>query len=193
MPEMRTDLAMLAFSSAEVLRAWLETHHATSPGIWIKFAKPAAGAPSVSKSEAIDVALCFGWIDGQLAPLDDKWWLTRFTPRKARSKWSAINVKRAEALVAAGRMRPAGQAQIDAARADGRWDAAYAPASSAATPDDLAAALAKNPKARAFFETLSGANRYAILYRLQDAKRPETRQRRLETFVAMLEAGETLH
>jgi uncharacterized protein YdeI (YjbR/CyaY-like superfamily) len=147
----------------------------------------------VSRAEAIDGALCHGWIDGQLNPFDDDWWLIRFTPRKPRSKWSEKNRARAVELMAAGRVAPAGQAEIDAAKADGRWDAAYASASKAELPDDLAVALDAEPAARAFFDTLSGANRYAILYRVHDAKKPETRAARIAKFVGMCARGETVH
>jgi uncharacterized protein YdeI (YjbR/CyaY-like superfamily) len=148
---------------------------------------------SVSRSDAIDGALCFGWIDGQIAPVDERFWLTRFTPRGARSRWSQRNRDRASALIAAGRMRPAGLAEVERAKADGRWDAAYPGQASATVPDDLAKALAANPAAAAFFETLDGANRYAILYRLHEAKRPATRAARLERFVEMLARHEKIH
>ena len=141
----------------------------------------------------VDAVLAHGWIDGQIAPLDAHWFLTRCTPRRARSKWSKINVDRAEALIAAGRMAPAGLAEVERAKADGRWDAAYAPSSTIEVPDDLRAALGADPQAAAFFEALDRANRYAILYRLHDAKRPETRARRLQQFVAMLAEGRKLH
>jgi uncharacterized protein YdeI (YjbR/CyaY-like superfamily) len=141
----------------------------------------------------VDGALCFGWIDGQKAPFDGEHWLQRFTPRKRASKWSRINTQRAEALIAAGRMRQAGQREVDRAKADGRWEAAYHPQSTATVPDDLAAALAADERAGAFFATLDSANRYAILYRVAEAKRPETRARRIATFVAMLADHKKLH
>jgi uncharacterized protein YdeI (YjbR/CyaY-like superfamily) len=147
----------------------------------------------VTVAEAVEVALCFGWIDGQVARHDADWFLQRYTPRRRQSRWSRINRERALALIAAGRMRSAGLAQVEAARADGRWEAAYAGQRTATVPDDLRAALDANPAAAAFFATLRGANRYAILYRVQDAKRPETRARRIDRFVAMLARGETLH
>ena len=150
-------------------------------------------AETVTYAEALDVALCHGWIDGQKRGYDEAYWLQRFTPRGRRSKWSQINRDKAEALIAAGRMRLAGQAQVDAAKADGRWAAAYPGQKSATVPDDLAAALAADPQANAFFETLSGANRYAILYRVNDAKKPGTRAARIAKFVEMCHNHETLH
>lgn len=191
--EQRGGLPILAFADAAAWEAWLAGQPRDSKGVWLKLAKVGAGAASVSKAEAIDGALCHGWIDGQLNPLDEDWWLIRFTPRKPRSQWSERNRTRAIGLMAAGRIAPAGQAEIDAARSDGRWDAAYAPQGSAALPDDLAAALDAEPGARAFFETLGGANRYAILYRVHQAKKPETRAARIARFVAMCARGETLH
>ncbi|HEY0013718.1 MAG TPA: YdeI/OmpD-associated family protein [Allosphingosinicella sp.] len=193
MSEERKGLPILAFADAAAFEAWLEAQPAGSPGLWLKLARKGAGAASVSKSEALDAALCHGWIDGQLDRYDDAAFLIRFTPRRARSKWSQVNRERALALIEAGRMRPAGLAQVEAAKADGRWDAAYAPASRAEVPPDLAAALGANPEAAAFFAGLTGANRYAILYRIADAKRPETRARRIAAFVQMLARGETVH
>jgi len=193
LPEMRAGLPILAFADADAFAAWLAQAPADSPGLWLKLAKDGSGRASLSKAEAIDAALCHGWIDGQLNPYDDDWWLIRFTPRKPRSKWSQKNRERAEQLIAAGRMTAAGQAAIDAAREDGRWDAAYASASKAEIPADLQQALDANPVAAAFFATLTGANRYAVLYRIGVVKRPETRARKIAEFVAMLERHETLH
>jgi len=173
--------------------AWLAAHDESASGVRLKIAKAGAPKPTVAKKEAIDAALCHGWIDGRSDRFDDHHFLIRFTPRARRSPWSAINRERAEQLIAEGRMRPAGLREIERAKADGRWDAAYAPPSRAEPPDDLLAALEANPAARAQFAALDSANRYAILYRLQDAKKPETRAARLEKFVAMLERGETLH
>nr|WP_232838513.1 YdeI/OmpD-associated family protein [Streptomyces geranii] len=191
---MTDDLETVAFESAEAFEAWLGEHHATSPGIWLKFRKKAPGITvTLNYAQALDVALCHGWIDSQKAGLDDQWWLQRFTPRKARSKWSKINRDKVAALTEQGRMRPAGQAEIDRAKADGRWEAAYDSARTATVPDDLATALATTPAAAEFFETLDRQNRYAILHRLQDAKRPETRARRIEKYVAMLANGEKLY
>jgi uncharacterized protein YdeI (YjbR/CyaY-like superfamily) len=180
----------LAFATAREWEAWLEANHASSDGAWLKLARKGSGIPSVSLPEALDVALCFGWIDGQRRGLDEHYYLQRYTPRRSRSKWSKINVAKAEALIAEGRMRPAGLSEVERAKADGRWDAAYDSPSRIGVPDDLERELASRPAAREFFEGLDSRNRYAILYRLDDAKRPETRARRLEKFIAMLEAGE---
>jgi len=193
MAEQLNGLPILTFRDAKSFEQWLEQQPADAGGAWIKFAKKAADAISLSKTEAIDAALCHGWIDGQLNKYDDEHWLIRFTPRKARSKWSLVNKKRASELIAEGRMRGSGLAQIDAAKADGRWDAAYAPASSAQVPSDLRDALDANPRAAQFFATLKGANRYAVLYRIGAVKRAETRARKIAEFVAMLERGETIH
>jgi uncharacterized protein YdeI (YjbR/CyaY-like superfamily) len=183
----------LSFASQGEWEAWLEAHHTGSPGIWLKLAKKASGVPSVTYPEAVESALCFGWIDGLKRPLDDAWWLQKFTPRGKQSVWSRINAEKVEQLIQAGRMRPAGLAHVEAAKQDGRMAQAYAPQSQASMPDDLQRELAARPAANAFFAGLNKANRYAILYRLQHAKRPETRARRLAQFVAMLEAGETLY
>jgi uncharacterized protein YdeI (YjbR/CyaY-like superfamily) len=186
-------LPIIAFASAASLEGWLSAQPADSKGLWIKFAKKSAQIDTVTKAEAIDAALCYGWIDGQLDKYDEHHWLIRFTPRKRGSKWSLINRRRSIELMEAGRMRPGGLAQVEAARSDGRWNAAYAPASAAEVPGDLQAALDANPKAGKFFATLTGANRYAILYRIGAVKRPETRMRKIAEFVAMLERGETVH
>ena len=186
-------LPILAFASQDAWQQWLAKHGAASPGIWLRFAKKTSGVASVSKAEAIESALAFGWIDGQLNPFDEQSWLVRFTPRGPRSRWSQINVATATKLLAAGRMTPAGLAEVDKAKADGRWDAAYAPQSKAEIPDDLQAALDAEPAAKAFFATLKGANRFAVLYRVHDAKTEKTRAARIEKFVAMLARGETLH
>jgi len=187
------ELPVLPFPSAGAWEAWLRREHARAAGVWLKIAKKDSGIASVTYSEALDVALCFGWIDGQKRGFDDTWFLQRFTPRKRGSRWSRINTEHAERLLAAGRMHAAGLAQVEAARADGRWDDAYDGQRTASVPADLQAALDADPAAAAFFATLRGANRYAILYRVQDAKRPETRARRIDRFVAMLARGETLH
>lgn len=193
MTEERAGLPILAFADAAGLERWLESQPANAKGLWIKLARAGSGRASVTKAEAIDAALCHGWIDGQLDRYDDAHWLIRFTPRKARSKWSQVNRRRATELIEAGRMRPAGLAQVETANADGRWDAAYAPASTAEVPADLQAALDRSPEAAAFFRTLSGANRYAILYRIGAVKKSETRARKIAGFVAMLERHETVH
>jgi uncharacterized protein YdeI (YjbR/CyaY-like superfamily) len=193
MTEERAGMPIIAFNDIGALERWLEAQPANSPGLWIKFAKASSGLASVSKSEAIDAALCHGWIDGQLDKYDDAFWLIRFTPRKVRSKWSQVNRARAEELLASGRVHPRGVAQIEAARTDGRWDAAYAPASKAQVPPDFQAALDQSPIAAAFFATLTGANRYAILYRIETVKKPETRARKIANFIGMLERHETVH
>jgi uncharacterized protein YdeI (YjbR/CyaY-like superfamily) len=187
------DLEIVAFASAEAFEAWLGENHAVSPGIWLKLRKKSPGVVALDYARALDVALCYGWIDGQKAAFDDQWWLQRFTPRTARSKWSKVNRDKAAALIEQGRMRSAGRAEVDRAMADGRWEAAYDGSKAATVPDDLAAALAADPAAAEFFATLDRQNRYAILYRVQDAKRPETRARRIETYVAMLARGEKPH
>jgi uncharacterized protein YdeI (YjbR/CyaY-like superfamily) len=193
MTEERAGLPVVAFADAAALERWLTAQPANSKGLWIKLAKAGSARVSVTKAEAIDTALCHGWIDGQLDKYDDEHWLIRFTPRSPRSKWSQVNHTRATQLMEAGRMRPRGLAQVEAAKADGRWDAAYAPASRAEVPADLQAALDRSPKAAEFFGTLSGANRYAILYRIGAVKKPETRARKIVDFVAMLERHETVH
>ena len=191
--ETRAGLPIRAFADAAAWEAWLAAQPRDVPGVWLKLAKKSAGAASVSKAEAIDGALCHGWIDGQLNPYDEHWWLIRFTPRKPRSIWSETNRSRAGELIAAGRVAAAGQAEIDAAKADGRWGGAYAPQSTIAMPDDLATALAAEPGARAFFDSLESSNRYAILYRVHEAKKPETRAARIAKFTGMCARGERVH
>ena len=187
------DLPIVSFPSSEAFAAWLDAEHEQSPGIWLKIAKKDAAVATVSYDEAVDVALCFGWIDGQKRSLDGQHWLQRFTPRTARSRWSKINCARADRLIEAGQMRPRGQAEVDAARADGRWAAAYAGARTAAVPADLQAALDADPVARDFFATINSQNRYAILYRVGDAKRPQTRAARIAKYVAMLHEHQTIY
>ena len=182
-----------AFASQDDWEAWLDAEHATSDGVWVKFAKKGSGVVTVVYAEALDVALCYGWIDSQVMSLDERFYLQKFTPRRSRSKWSRINREKIEQLTNVGRMKPAGLEQVELAKADGRWDAAYASPSTIEVPEDLQNALDANPKAAEFFATLSGSNRYAILYRLEDAKKPETRARRLDKFVGMLERGEKLY
>lgn len=186
------ELPVEHFADASAWEYWLE-RHSQSPGVWLKIAKKDAGIPSVTYTEALDVALCHGWIDGQKKAFDARFFLQRFTPRRARSTWSKINVARIEALVAAGRMRPAGLREVDAAKADGRWEAAYDGSSSMAVPPELEKALAKNRKARAWFDALDRTNRYAICWRVQTAVKPETRRARVEKLVAMLARGEKIH
>ena len=189
----RDDLAVIAFASLRAWEDWLAAHHEDSPGLWLKIAKKGAGSTTVSYADAIEGALCFGWIDGQKGKLDDAHWLQRFTPRTRRSKWSKINREKAEQLTAEGRMQPAGLREVEAARADGRWDAAYQGQATATVPPDLARELDRNPAAREFFATLTGVNRYAILYRIQDATRPQTRARRIQKYVTMLNEHKTIY
>lgn len=183
----------IVFPTAADWAAWLDRGHATETGLWLQLAKKGGDGTSVSYDEALRVALCYGWIDGQKRPLDDRWWLQRFTPRRRGSRWSQRNCRIVEELVAGGLMTPAGQAEVDRAKADGRWDAAYAGSRTITVPPDLQAALDADPVVASAFAALDSANRYAVLYRLQDAKRPETRARRLDSFVAMLREGRTLH
>jgi|SRR6478609_7470052 len=190
---MADDLPILLFATPPDLEAWLEKNHASSAGLWLKIAKKGSGVESVSYAEALELALCFGWIDSQKRGLDEQHFLQRFTPRRPRGKWSLINCEKAEALIASGAMRRAGLVEVEAAKADGRWEAAYAGQRTAEVPEDLRAELDRNEAAREFFATLDSANRYAILYRLQEAKKPETRERRLRKFVDMLERGEKVH
>jgi uncharacterized protein YdeI (YjbR/CyaY-like superfamily) len=191
--DIRQGLPIIAFSSAAEWERWLDENHAATTGVWIKFARKASGIPTVTYAEAVEAALCYGWIDGQAAPFDDTHHLQRFTPRTPRSRWSKINRSRALDFIAAGRMKPAGLAAIEQARRDGRWDRAYEPPSTASIPDELQARFDENPQAAAFFATLDSQNRYAVLYRIQEAKRPETRARRIDTFVAMLNRREKLY
>lgn len=193
MPGTKSDTAATLFKSAKAFDAWLKKHHTTSDGLWLKIAKKGAGEPSVTYLEAVEIALCWGWIDGQKKGLDDQHFLQRFTPRRARSIWSKINVDKVAALIEAGRIQPAGQAQIDAAKTDGRWGKAYDSARTSSVPDDLQAALEASPKAKAFFATISASNRYAVLWRVQTAVKPETRARRIAKLVEMLGNGEVVH
>ncbi|WP_240309420.1 MULTISPECIES: YdeI/OmpD-associated family protein [Sphingomonas] len=189
----RSGLPITHFTDQAALEAWLATQPADAKGIWLAIAKAGGGATSVGKAEAIDSALCFGWIDGQLGKLDERHFLIRFTPRRPRSKWSENDARRAEELLAEGRVRPGGVAQIEAAKADGRWEAAYPPASRIAVPEDLAAALARRPPAKSFFDGLSGANRYAVLYRLHAVTERAKRKVAVAKWVAALARGETVH
>ncbi len=187
------DLPIVLFATPPELEDWLEQHGAESDGVWLKIAKKGAREPSVTYAEALELALCFGWIDSQKRGHDDQHFLQRFTPRRPRGRWSKINREKAEALIAAGAVRPAGMAEIEAARSDGRWEAAYEGQRTARVPDDLQRELDANPAAREFFAGLDSSNRYAVIYRLNDAKKPETRERRLRKFIAMLERGEKIH
>jgi uncharacterized protein YdeI (YjbR/CyaY-like superfamily) len=186
-------LPRIAFASAAAWEEWLEDHHAVSEGVWVKMAKTGTGIESVRYPEVLECALCFGWIDGRREALDARYFLQRFTPRRPRSRWSRVNREKAEGLIADGRMRSAGLAEVERAKADGRWDAAYEGQRTSTIPDDLQRELDARPTARAFFAGLDSQNRYAIVYRLQEAKKPETRARRLAKFVAMLEAGEKIY
>jgi uncharacterized protein YdeI (YjbR/CyaY-like superfamily) len=187
------DLPVLLFADQGELEAWLDENGDDGNGFWLKIAKKGSGVESVDYAEGLEVAICFGWIDSQKRSFDDKHFLQRFTPRRPRGRWSRINREKATALIESGRMRLAGLAEVEAAKADGRWEAAYAGQRTAAVPADLQAELDRNEAAREFFAGLSGTNRYAIVYRLEEAKKAETRERRLRKFVTMLERGETIH
>jgi uncharacterized protein YdeI (YjbR/CyaY-like superfamily) len=181
------------FADADEFDRWLSANHADHPGIWMKIAKKGAPVSTASYESALDVALTFGWIDGQKKPFDAAFYLQAFTQRRARSVWSKRNVEKVTAMIAAGTMHPAGLAQVDAAKADGRWDRAYAGSTAAAPPQDFLVALESNSAAKEFYATINAANRFAIYYRVQDAKRDDTRARRIASFVEMLAKGETLH
>ena len=189
----RAELPVRLFKDDAAWEAWLAKQHARSAGLWLRIAKAASPVKSVSYAEALDVALCYGWIDGQKKACDDKTWLQKFTPRGKRSVWSKINREKVQRLVESGRMQPAGLEAVDRAKANGQWDSAYDSHRTAAVPDDLQRALDGCPEAKAFFATLNSANRYAILYRIQTVKRAETRARKIEQFVAMLERHEVIH
>ena len=186
-------IEIIAFDDAAGWEAWLAERHELQAGVWLKIAKKGSGAASVTNVEALDVALCYGWIDGQRKGFDETWYLQKFTPRRPKSLWSKVNIGKVEVLIAAGRMQAPGFAAIDAARADGRWDAAYESQRNATVPPDLESALEENARAKAFFESLNKTNRYAVIWRLLTAKTPGNRAARLQKMVAMLEAGETFH
>jgi uncharacterized protein YdeI (YjbR/CyaY-like superfamily) len=186
------DLPIVEVADQQGWRAWLEANHASPTGVWLKFAKKGSPTPTVTYDEAIEEALCFGWIDGQSRGYDDHFYLQRFTPRRPRSKWSQINREKAARLLAEGRVRPPGLAQIEAAKADGRWDAAYPAQSAATVPDDLQEALDQNPRAKEFFQTLTGSARYAFLYRLHNVTKPESRAKRIAGYIELLNEGKTL-
>ncbi|HEY6457592.1 MAG TPA: YdeI/OmpD-associated family protein [Steroidobacteraceae bacterium] len=187
------NLPVLSFATARAWSEWLVTHHASSRGLWLKIAKKGSGSASVTYAGALEGALAWGWIDGQKGTFNNVWWLQRFTPRTAKSPWSKINRAKAETLIAAGTMEAPGLAEVERAKRDGRWKRAYDGARSSSVPPDLVAAFARNARARDFFETLDGANRYAILYRVQTAKKPETRAERITRFVALCARHETIH
>jgi uncharacterized protein YdeI (YjbR/CyaY-like superfamily) len=188
-----TEFPIKPFPSKTKWAEWLAKQHDKSAGVWLKLAKKDSGIPSVTYEEALDVALCYGWIDGQKKSLDHRYWLQKFTPRGSKSIWSKINTEKAERLIAAGEMKPAALKAVEAARQDGRWDAAYASQKNITIPEDFQAALDKNKKAKTFFATLNSANRYAILFRIRTAKKAETRAKRIQQFIQMLERGEKLH
>ena len=183
----------LTFLDQSEWENWLTQNGGTSAGIWLRIAKKDARQPTVTYEQALESALCHGWIDGQKQTENEEYWLQRFTRRSANSIWSKLNKDRAEALVAAGRMLPSGMREIEKAKEDGRWEAAYTSAGNSGVPDDLQAGMDANPRASAFFATLNGRNRYAILFRIQNAKKPATRARKIEEFIGMLNRGETIH
>jgi uncharacterized protein YdeI (YjbR/CyaY-like superfamily) len=187
-----TELPVLPFANKKKWSAWLAKQHEKSSGVWLQLAKKDSGIPSITYEEAVDAALCYGWIDGQKKGHDDKYWLQKFTPRGPKSIWSKINTEKAERLIASGEMQPAGLKAIEAAKSDGRWEAAYASQKNIAIPEDFQAALDHNSNARAFFSTLKSAERYSILFRIQTAKKPETRAKRIQQFVEMLERNEKI-
>ena len=188
-----SDLPVLAFRDQQAFEHWLEAEHERCPGIYVKLARKGAGQPSLTQAQMVESLLCFGWIDGRVNRLDDHHFLTRVTPRRPRSVWSRKNVDAVTALTAAGRMRPAGLAAVEAARADGRWERAYAGPASATVPEDLAAALAADPAAQAQFEALDARNRYAVLHRVATAATAATRARRISSLVQLLAEGRRLH
>jgi uncharacterized protein YdeI (YjbR/CyaY-like superfamily) len=188
-----TDALVRAFKDARAWDSWLEKNQTATDGLWMRIAKKASGINSITYSEAVEIALCYGWIDGQKKPEDETTWLQRFVPRRARSIWSKINREKALGLIASGKMKPAGLKEVERARNDGRWDAAYDSPKNAPVHPDFQKALDENPRAKAFFNTVNAANRYAIIWRLHTAKKAETRERLARTFIEMLEKGQTLH
>ncbi len=189
----RGELPIIAFDTVSAWEDWLEKNHGASPGVWVKLAKSAGGVPPMTYDRAVECALCWGWIDGQKKKLDESWWLQKFTPRGPKSVWSRINRDRAVSLISVSRMKLPGLAAVEQAKKDGRWARAYEPQSAAAVPADLQRELDRNPRARDFFATLRSNNRYAIIFRLHGARKPETRERRLRLFLQMLEEGKTIH
>lgn len=188
-----SDLLTMPFESKRKWSDWLAKQHDKSPGVWLQIAKKDAGIPTVTYEEALDVALCYGWIDGQKKGFDDKYWLQKFTPRGPKSIWSKINTEKGERLIASGEMKTAGLKAIELAKQDGRWDAAYASQKNISVPEDFQAMLDKNKKAKTFFASLNSVNRYAILFRIHNTKKPETRAKRIQQFMEMLERGEKIH
>ncbi len=187
------ELLTIDFANQQDWEAWLQENHAGTKGVWLKIAKKESGIPTVSYAEALESALCYGWIDGQKAAFDQRYWLQKFTPRRSKSIWSKVNCDKVTALIEAGRMQPAGLHEVERAKADGRWEAAYASQSKITVPDDLQRELDNNPQAREFFATLDSTNRYAILFRIQTAKKAETRATRIRKFVDMLANHEKIH
>jgi uncharacterized protein YdeI (YjbR/CyaY-like superfamily) len=187
-----TELPILPFESKKKFADWLAKNHEVSVGVWLKIARKATGIPSVTYAEALDVALCYGWIDGQKGSFDEQYFLQKFKPRRAKSIWSKINVGHVERLIASGEMKPSGLKVVEAAKQDGRWDGAYSSQKNISMPEDFQSALEKNKKAKSFFESLTSAKRYSFLFRVTTAKKAETRERRIRQFVEMLERGETL-
>jgi uncharacterized protein YdeI (YjbR/CyaY-like superfamily) len=187
------ELPIIPFASSNDWATWIDQHHATSAGLWLKLTKKGSGLPSVTYEEALEVALCYGWIDGQKKGFDDQAWLQKFTPRSTKSIWSKINREKAQRLIENGKMQPAGLKEVERAQQDGRWEAAYDSQRNITIPDDFQAELDQNPAAKDFFATLNSANRYAILFRLQTAKKPETRANHIQRFIEMLEKHEKFH
>jgi uncharacterized protein YdeI (YjbR/CyaY-like superfamily) len=189
----KSNLPILSCETAEDWETWLRENHSSSRGVWLKMAKKDAGLPSVYYEEALVAALCYGWIDGQKGAFDDRFWLQKFTSRGSKSTWSKVNCAKAQALIKQGRMQPAGLAQVELAKADGRWEAAYESQSQIGVPPDLQEEFDKNPQAKEFFDTLNSINRYAVLYRIQNAKKPETRLARIAKFIQMLANHEVIY
>lgn len=187
------ELPTQAFTSKKKWADWLERQHSKSTGIWLKLARKDSGIPSVTYDEAVEVALCYGWIDGQKKAFDENYWLQKFTMRGPKSIWSKINTEKAERLIDSGQMKPAGLQAVEAAKQDGRWEAAYSSQKNMLIPEDFQSALDENKKASEFFASLNRANRYAILFRIHNAKKPATRARKIQQFVEMLERGEKLY
>ncbi len=187
------EIHIIAFETEADWTAWLAKNHADSAGVWVKIAKKDSGQTTISYQQALDVALCYGWIDGQKNKFDDQYFLQKFTPRRARSLWSRINRDKVEALIAAGRMQEPGLREVERAKADGRWEQAYESQRTMSVPEDFQAALDEHPEAQAFFNTLNSVNRYAILYRITTAMKAETRQNRIRKYIDMLNAHETIH
>ena len=187
-----TNISILPFASKKKWADWLAKQHDTSAGVWLKLAKKDSGIPSVTYDEALDIALCYGWIDGQKKGFDEQYWLQKFTPRGSKSIWSKVNTEKVGRLIASGEMKPAGLKAVEAAKADGRWEAAYASQKNIEVPEDFQAALDQNEKARAFFASLKSAERYSFLFRIHHAKKAETRARKIQQFVEMLERGEKI-